>query len=307
MDRRTRRWLVGGLVLVVVAVVAFGVTRGGGAHTPVADTSAAPEASAALGSVPAASGSPSASVSPSRPGSPLASASASGPAPRGWPAPAGEASVRGTVKVSGVFDGGLKRYCCVGDGGQSESQDPMFELADGATLQNVIIGSPAGDGVHCLGNCTLRNVWWEDVGEDAATFLGSSGSARRLVDGGGARGASDKVFQHNGAGTLTIRGFQVSNFGKLYRSCGNCTTQHARHVVIEGVVATAPGKAIVGINVNYGDTATISRLTIVGDGSRKVKVCDKFTGNSSGAEPTGLGSGPDGTNCRYTTADVTYK
>ena len=69
----------------------------------------------------------------------------------------------------------MKRYCCIGDGGQSESQDPMFELANGATLQNVILGSPAGDGVHCEGTCTLRNVWWNDVGEDAATFKGTSG------------------------------------------------------------------------------------------------------------------------------------
>ncbi|MFD2357080.1 pectate lyase [Nonomuraea ferruginea] len=52
-------------------------------------------------------------------------------------------------------------------------------------------------------------MWWNDVGEDAATFRSSSSSAAYLVDGGGAKSASDKVFQHNGAGTLTIRNFQV--------------------------------------------------------------------------------------------------
>jgi hypothetical protein len=36
------------------------------------------------------------------------------------------------------------------------------------------------------------------------------------------------VFQHNGGGTLTVRNFQVSDFGKLYRSCGNCKTQYKR-------------------------------------------------------------------------------
>src|SRR5262249_14937094 len=37
-------------------------------------------------------------------------------------------------------------------------------LGDGGVLQNVIIGAPGVDGVHCEGTCTLRNVWWEDVG-----------------------------------------------------------------------------------------------------------------------------------------------
>src|SRR6185437_11152900 len=66
-----------------------------------------------------------------------------------WPTKTGDVAVSATISVSGTLDGGMKRYCCIGDGGQSESQDPMFELADGATLKNVILGSPAGDGVHC--------------------------------------------------------------------------------------------------------------------------------------------------------------
>lgn len=86
------------------------------------------------------------------------------------------------------------------------------------------ISVPAGDGVHCNGPCTLRNVWWEDVGEDAADFRGS-GDPQFLVDGGGARQASDKIFQHNGPGTVTIQNFQANNFGTFYRSCGNCSTR----------------------------------------------------------------------------------
>ncbi|WP_413230240.1 pectate lyase [Kitasatospora herbaricolor] len=50
----------------------------------------------------------------------------------------------------------------------------MLEPADGAVLQNVVLGDPAADGVHCNGSCTLKNVWWDNVGEDAAT----SGAAR---------------------------------------------------------------------------------------------------------------------------------
>jgi len=222
-----------------------------------------------------------------------------------WPSETGSVKVNSTIAVSGSLDGGNKRYYGIGDGGQGESQDPMFKLAGGATLSNVIIGAPAGDGVHCDGSCTLRNVWWLDVGEDAATFRGS-GSPTFLVDGGGAKSASDKVFQHNGGGTLTIQNFQVQNFGKLYRSCGNCSTQYKRTVVISNIRATAPGSSLAGINTNYGDTATFRNVTIVGDSSKKISICDRYTGNSSGNEPTKTGSGPDGTYCKYSTSDITY-
>jgi hypothetical protein len=223
-----------------------------------------------------------------------------------WPAETGNVKVNSTIAVSGSLDGGNKRYYGIGDGGQGESQDPMFKLADGATLSNVLIGAPAGDGVHCSGTCTLRNVWWLDVGEDAATFRGGNGSVF-LVDGGGARSASDKVFQHNGGGTLTVRNFQVSNFGKLYRSCGNCSTQYKRTVVFQNIKATVPGSSLAGINTNYGDTAAFSGVTIVGDSSKKIAICDRYTGNSSGAEPKKTGSGADGTYCRYSSGDITYQ
>jgi hypothetical protein len=228
------------------------------------------------------------------------------PPPGGWPTPTGQSSVNGTIAVSGTFDGGMRRYCCIGDGSQEESQDPMFRLASGATLQNVIIGAPAGDGVHCDGSCTLRNVWWEDVGEDAATFRGS-GSPTFLVDGGGARSASDKVFQHNGPGTLTIQGFQASNFGTFYRSCGNCSTQTRRNVVIRNVTLTRPGNTVAGINTNYGDTARFTSVTIVNDSGRAMVICRKYIGNDDGDEPTQVGTGADGTNCIYSSSDIIYR
>ncbi|WP_352252835.1 pectate lyase [Amycolatopsis nalaikhensis] len=227
-----------------------------------------------------------------------------------WPNPSTSVPVGATIKVtSGTYDGGLKRFYGTGDlgtGGQDEDQGPIFELANGTTLKNVVLGNPAADGVHCLGTCTLLNVWWEDVGEDAATFKGTSASQTMTIDGGGARKASDKVFQHNGPGTMYIRNFQVNDFGKLYRSCGNCKTQYKRNVVVDNVTATVPGKALVGINTNYGDTARLTRITIVGDTSRKIEPCQKYQGVTSG-EPTKIGSGPDSTNCLYTTANITYQ
>ncbi|MCW6010106.1 pectate lyase [Micromonospora sp. CPCC 205371] len=283
------------------------VSSVGALPSPAPTSSPSPMPSASPTKAPATSASPTKAATSSPTPSPSASATTSTAAMPAWPKPAGEKKVVATVPVpASGLDGGMKRYYGIGDGGQSESQDPMFKLADGAVLQNVIIGAPAGDGVHCAGSCTLKNVWWEDVGEDAATFKGGA-SARYTVDGGGARSASDKVFQHNGGGTLTIRNFQVENFGKLYRSCGNCSTQHKRTVVIQNVRVTAPGKALAGINTNYGDTATFSGVTIVGDSGRKVSICDRFTGNSSGAEPPKTGSGADGTHCRYSASDITYK
>ncbi|MFD8570979.1 pectate lyase [Streptomyces sp. NPDC059639] len=227
-----------------------------------------------------------------------------------WPSAKGEQAVSSTIAVSGTLDGGYKRYYGsgdLGDGGQDEGQDPIFNLADGATLKNVIIGSPAADGVHCAGSCTLQNVWWEDVGEDAATFKGKSTSSVYTVYGGGAKSASDKVFQFNGAGKLVVTKFQVSDFGKLVRSCGNCSTQYKnRNIIVNDVDVTAPGKSIVGINSNYGDTAALRNIRIHGDSSKKIKPCVRYNGNSTGAEPTEVGSGPDGTYCQYTASDLTY-
>jgi hypothetical protein len=196
----------------------------------------------------------------------------------------------------------------LGTSGQSESQDPIFDLVEGATLQNVIIGNPAADGVHCEGNCTLKNVWWEDVGEDAATLKGTSPSQVMTIDGGGAQKASDKIFQHNGPGTMVIRNFCAQDFGKLYRSCGNCTTQYARHVQVDNVMVVPSGttSALVGVNSNYNDTAKFSSV-LVKAASNSITICQRYTGNNTGAEPPKNGSGADGTVCMYAASDITWK
>ncbi|MFI1565732.1 pectate lyase [Streptomyces sp. NPDC020490] len=226
-----------------------------------------------------------------------------------WPTATGSKAVSSTIEVSGTYDGALKKFYgsgALGTSGQDEDQGPIFELADGATLKNVIIGTPAADGVHCLGSCTLQNVWWLDVGEDAASFKGKSSSAVYKVTGGGAKNADDKVLQFNGAGKLTVTGFQVENFGKLVRSCGNCKTQYKRTVVLSDIDVTAPGEAIVGVNSNYGDTATLSKIRIHGDSRKKIKTCVRFKGNNTGKEPAELGTGADGTTCKFSSSDITY-
>ncbi|WP_430781779.1 pectate lyase [Actinoplanes sp. G11-F43] len=220
-----------------------------------------------------------------------------------WPSSAGNVSISGTVNVSGTFDGGMKTYCCIGDGGQGESQDPMFKIANGGTLQNVILGSPAGDGVHCEGTCTIRNVWWNDIGEDAATFKGTSGGTSYVI-GGGARSGSDKTFQHNGNGTVNISGFYLSGSGKLYRGCGNCTNSYQRHVRIDNVLLNDIDM-VAGINSNWGDTATITRVTLTNASS--ATVCGKYQGVAKGSEPKYLGEGWNDANCKVTQSDITRR
>lgn len=229
-----------------------------------------------------------------------------------WPGASGTKAVGATIAVPAntVYDGGMKRFYgtgALGTGDQSEDQDPIFDLAPGATLKNVIIGSPAADGVHCEGSCTIQNVWWEDVGEDAATFRGSSSSNVYVVSGGGARKADDKVLQFNGAGKLVVGNFAVQDFGKLVRSCGNCRTQYRRTIELNGIEATYKGGAIAGINTNYGDTVSLRNITVVGDSGHKIVPCQKYIGNNTGAEPTKNGSDADGHYCNYRSTDITYR
>jgi len=228
-----------------------------------------------------------------------------------WPTAAGTTQMLGgTRTIIGTYDGGMQRFVgtgALGTSGQAENQDPLFHLGEGATLQNVILGNPAADGVHCDGNCTLKNVWWEDVGEDAATLEGTNASQVMTIDGGGAQKASDKVFQHNGPGTMVIRNFCVQDFGKLYRSCGNCKTQYARHVQVENILAVPSGStsALVGVNSNYNDTATFGSV-LIRAATNSLTVCQRYTGNNTGAEPPKSGSGADGTVCIYSNSDITW-
>jgi hypothetical protein len=225
-----------------------------------------------------------------------------------FPANSGQQSLGSSMQIDGQFDGGMRRFVGTGELGQddqTEGLDPLFELEDGAVLRNVILGAPAADGIHCLGDCTLENVWWEDVGEDAATFLGESDDTSVSINCGGARAAADKVLQHNGGGTVRINNFYVENFGKLYRSCGNCGDSFERHVEITNLVARAPGDGIAGVNSNFGDTATLRSLFLV-DPTLSITICERYIGNESGAEPVLSGFGPDAQTCLYQNSDVLY-
>jgi pectate lyase len=155
---------------------------------------------------------------------------------------------------------------------------------------------------------TLLNVWWQDVCEDAvcviplldADFM-LSASYRTLkqpngtsyIIGGGAFHAADKIVQFNGYGNVSIVNFYASDYGKLVRSCGNCRGNGApRNIIVENVVAVSGG-VLCGININFGDTCNITKSC-----QDRGRSCDRFTGNSNGAEPRKIGAGPDGTYCK---------
>lgn len=142
----------------------------------------------------------------------------------------------------------------------------------------------------CGVNDTDKHSWWTNVCEDAATFKQSSGTS--YVNGGGARGADDKVLQHNGGGTVAVKNFLVSDVGKVYRSCGNCDEMHERHSTFTNIRVVDGAKVVAGINTNYGDTTTITDSCLL-DGAE----CWLYEGNDTGDEPTKIGDGPDGKYC----------
>ncbi|KAF4443440.1 pectate lyase [Fusarium acutatum] len=123
----------------------------------------------------------------------------------------------------------------------------MLILEDGATLRNVIIGPGQAEGVHCKGTCTLENVWFEGVCEDAITLKQKSGTS--TIRGGCAFHAAGKVVQFNGRGTVEISNFYVEDYGKLVRSCGNCKDNGGPQIVVIDNIAAVNGGVLCGNDV----------------------------------------------------------
>ncbi|CAE6437684.1 unnamed protein product [Rhizoctonia solani] len=215
-----------------------------------------------------------------------------------FPTPPKTSSLSKPITVTGTYDGGNVRFdrgsgACTGqtEGGDA---DAVFLVQSGGTLQNVVIGANQAEGVHCLGPCNLYNVWFEDVCEDAITIKQTSGQSN--IIGGGAKSASDKVVQHNGGGTVKIDSYCVQTFGKLYRSCGNCSTQYKRTVLISQIIGKS-GSLLAGINSNYGDVAQIDKASL--SLSSVSSICDTYQGNSSGDEPKKLTSNTSNAYCKF--------
>lgn len=226
-----------------------------------------------------------------------------------------------------MFDRGVS---CTGqtEGGDS---DAVFQLEEGASISNVIIGPNQIEGIHCQGRCTLTNVWWSAVCEDAFTVKNQAAGDTTTISGGGAYGAADKVNFHvfpinmrskmlTQARFFNTTVLEASPFPALrFRTSASYTAAAETVIPCTNVmlssyvkipllrrlhkslnlgvkqsdVTASNGDLIAGINSNYGDSAKISGLSASGVS----EVCERFKGNSNGAEPTSVGTGNDGTYC----------
>jgi hypothetical protein len=199
--------------------------------------------------------------------------------------------------------------------GQSESQQPVFTLAEGAVLKNVHIKAGGGaDGIHCAGNCTMENVVWDGVCEDAATMTGGTGTVMKVI-GGSATKADDKVFQHNGkGGTINVSGFQTfDRIQRLWASCGNCSNNGgpryliANNVTINGPVVKPDGTSagyVLRLNSNYGDKATVRGMRIKNYTLGHPKVCVQAIGVQPGESQTNQGEFWNTAYCDISKSDV---
>lgn len=196
----------------------------------------------------------------------------------------------------------------------SEGQLTVFEVEDGVTVKNLIIagGMAGGNGIVCKGSCTLDHVYWEDVCEDAAT--NSKDGATMVLDHVIALHASDKVFQHNakGGSRTIVKNSYVADFGKLWRSCGDCQDNGGpRYLELSNVRVDGIKSCLAGANQNYGDTVTVKDLDLKGgyDAARdKPKICQVFIGvTDHKGESTKVADGASQWNtatCKLGTSDV---
>ncbi|KUF86996.1 hypothetical protein AM588_10002820 [Phytophthora nicotianae] len=238
----------------------------------------------------------------------IAAATATAVPDGSWPASTGtvQYSEAYIIKAGEVFDGKMQTFerSDVSCEGQTESgaDTAVFKMEPGATLKNAIIGKNQMEGVHCdKHDCTIENVWWDDVCEDALSIKGGTASSVSTVTNCGARYADDKVIQHNGYGTVKIDSFYGEDISKLYRSCGTCGDRPKKVSVTNSYIVN-PTNSIVTVNKNWGDQATLKNIWIKSS-KASVKVCQWSQGNANG-EPKMLGNGPSPPLCQYSESDV---
>lgn len=198
----------------------------------------------------------------------------------------------------------------------SETQPAVLTLRN-SSIRNVKLAANGGsDGIHCnSGNCTLADVVWNDICEDAATNKSEGGTMTIVggsaynASGSGYGGTPDKIFQHNSKNSTTIvaGGFTATGTnGKLWRSCGNCSSNGGpRNLLVYDVNINGAIGSIAGANRNFGDKATIRRLKIKNYVRGKPPVCEEFQGVQSGSSSTKYGEYWNTASCDVSTGDVT--
>jgi pectate lyase len=205
--------------------------------------------------------------------------------------------------------------------GSSETQPAVLTLIN-ATVKNVVIPSGGGsDGIHCGwgslgsglgtnvqgGTCTLENVKWVEVCEDAASIGNGQVGTVMNIKGGTAANADDKVFQNNGiSSTLNVNDFTTTgSIGKLSRSCGDCTGNGGPRFFNINNVTIEKVSTVIGVNSNYGDKATLRNIKIKGYKSGSPKVCVTYKGvvKGNGSSST-IGEEWNSASCDVSKTDV---
>jgi len=143
----------------------------------------------------------------------------------------------------------------LGDGSQREGQRPVMALLRGASVSRLIIGAPGADGIYCVGDNKLIDVYFEDVGEDAITVKGGP----VLWDGGGARKASDKIVQMNHKGPFIGKNLVFEDFSIAVRGNGNKKfSKVSFRIELENIQATK-GRSLVKLS-SKGSKVTMKNV-----------------------------------------------
>lgn len=148
-----------------------------------------------------------------------------------------------TVPAGQTYDGKGEHFGKIGSGSQNESQPPVFILMKGASLKNVVIDAPAGDGIHVHGDNTLTNISMPDVGEDAVSMRSNFEGGTVTINDSSFAQAEDKVFQVNKSSTWRLNNITVNGAGKVLRQNGGTT--FAMTVYINGLRTQGVKEAIV--------------------------------------------------------------
>jgi hypothetical protein len=210
--------------------------------------------------------------------------------------------ISGTMNVTN-YDGkmalheGTLNDCSTGD---QSSTKPILDVADGGSVKNAIFSVHVGDGIHCEGSCTIDNVWFNYVCDDAITMLGGSGKTA-TISNSGFKGARDKTIQHNGDGsTVVLNNIYVETAGKLYRSCGQGCSSSAKRTVMASNIVAIGADQVVGVSTN--DKATLSNICTY----RVSTICHTYqpgTDTDATTGANGTGEGPSSA-CTYKGTDT---
>jgi pectate lyase C len=129
------------------------------------------------------------------------------------------------VEDGGTFDGGCRTYnagSALGDGSQSEAQDPIFRVGPGL-VRNVYIGSNGADGIHTRNGGDVDNIHWSNVGEDAMTIKDPTNGASVTSNNIEGYDGEDKFFQANDDGSWSTNNCIVRRMAKFIRQNGGST------------------------------------------------------------------------------------